>query len=98
MYQLITLVLILWQDSLRVLLQRDSAVFAWQQELRFSTPRVASSNFEPRTKDTHVRHVGEVKQDPSLSKLYGEEALHLVILCNIFMLSLATHQIFYMTY
>ncbi len=32
---------------------------------------VGSSNFETRTKDTHDRHVKEVKQDPSLSKLYG---------------------------
>lgn len=38
-YVLITLVLILWQDSLRVLLWRDSAIFAWEQELRFSTHR-----------------------------------------------------------
>ncbi|KAL0151533.1 hypothetical protein M9458_053185, partial [Cirrhinus mrigala] len=32
---------------------------------------VGSSNTETRTKDTHDRHVKEVKQDPSLSKLYG---------------------------
>jgi len=32
---------------------------------------VGCQNFEPRTKDSHNRHVEEVKQDPSLSKLYG---------------------------
>ncbi len=32
---------------------------------------VGTRNFEPRTEDMHNRHIEEVKQDPSLSKLYG---------------------------
>lgn len=32
---------------------------------------IGTENFEPRTEDMHNRHIEEVKQDPSLSKLYG---------------------------
>lgn len=70
---------------LEVLLQRDSAVFAWEQK-QVQHTEVGSSNAETRTKDTHERWNRILLW---VNCMEWKEAVHLLMLYSIFMQSLA---------